>query len=242
MPRRSPPRKSWFTLLLIATAVCVWLYNESHPTSRHPRESTEIHRREPKPPKAIPVPKESGKPQSQQKTERYEMFENCTLAEARNNDGDSFLVRLPDGREEEFRLYFVDTPETDFKRYSDGETNYDRIRQQAAEMGGGITPEQAVEIGKKGRKFTLDLLASRPFTLYTEWDSPFRDNRYHAHIQIQQNGKTRWLHQLLIEKGLARIKTKSADLPNGIPAHKEQEHLRALERAAKRADAGVWEL
>lgn len=240
MPRRPPPRKSWFTLLLVLAAAGIWLYNESQlvfKTGGKPGAGWEDT-----PPKAIPVPKEPGKTRPQKKTDRYEMYENCTLAEARNNDGDSFLVRLPDGRTEEFRLYFVDTPETDFKTYPDGRNNHERIRQQAAEMADGITPEQAVEIGKRGRKFTLELLASRPFTLYTEWDSPFRDNRYHAHIQVLQKGKPRWLHQLLIEKGLARIKTKPADLPNGIPAHQEEEHLRALERFAERSDAGAWGL
>ena len=240
MPGKPPPRKSWFPLLLVIAAVVIWLYNESQFVSKTGGKSG-IEWELP-PPKAVPIPESSRKTQDPRKTARYEMFENCTLAEARNNDGDSFLIRLPDGRTEEFRLYFVDTPETDFKTYADGDNNHARIRQQASEMGGGITPEQAVEVGKRGRKFTLDLLASGPFTLYTEWDSPFRDNRYHAHIRILQNGKPRWLHQLLIEKGLARIKTKSADLPNGIPAHEEQDHLRQLERAAKRADAGVWGL
>lgn len=169
------------------------------------------------------------------------MFKNCSLAEGRNNDGDSFLVRLPDGREEVFRLYFVDTPESAFKSYPGGATNHERIRQQAAEMG-GITSEQAVEIGKRGKQFTLDLLASGPFTLYTEWDSPFHDHRYHAHIEILQNGKPRWLHQALVEKGLARIKTKPADLPHGISANQEKDHLRELERAARRAEVGVWGL
>ncbi|GAA5122854.1 hypothetical protein JIN84_10620 [Luteolibacter yonseiensis] len=240
MSRRPAPRKSWFSLLLVAAAVAIWLYNGSQLVTKPGGKS--VPGWKPASPGELPVPEVSRKSQTSKKSTRYEMFENCTLAEARNNDGDSFFVRLPDGRTEEFRLYFVDTPETDFKTYPDGKTNHERIRQQAAEMGDGITPEQAVEIGKKGRKFTLDLLASRPFTLYTEWDSPFRDNRYHAHIRIQQNGKPRWLHQLLIEKGLARIKTKPADLPNGIPAHQEEDHLRQLERAAKRADAGAWGL
>lgn len=235
------PRKSWFSLLLLIAAVFIWLYNESHPLSKAQRKSTETSHREPTPPKAFPVPSESGNSQTPQKSGRYQIFQNCTLTEAKNNDGDSFLVRLPDGKKQEFRLYFVDTPESAFKSYPGGATNHERIRQQAGEMG-GITSEQAVSIGNKAKQFTLNLLASRPFALHTEWDSPFHDKRYHAHIEILQNGKPRWLHQVLVEKGLARIKTKPADLPDGTPARREQDHLRELERAAKRAEVGVWGL
>ncbi len=161
--------------------------------------------------------------------------------EARNNDGDSFMVKLPNGKQAEFRLYFVDTPESAFKSYADGENNHQRIRQQAADLG-GITDNQAVEIGKKAKAFTLALLASQPFTIYTEWDSPFHDQRYHAHVEVRQDGKPRWLHQILVERGLVRMKTKPADLPDGTPATQEKENLRNLEREAKRQQTGVWGL
>ncbi|RYD78408.1 MAG: hypothetical protein EOP84_14295, partial [Verrucomicrobiaceae bacterium] len=193
----------------------------------------------PAPGRAAPVP--SSTAPAPNRTGRYEIYQNCTLVNARNNDGDSFLVRLHDGREAEFRLYFVDTPESDFKTYADGDTNHDRIREQADDLD-HVTPEQAVEIGKRGKAFSLELLARRPFTLYTEWDSPFRDHRYHAHIQVKQDGKTRWLHRLLIQKGLARIKTKGADLPDGTSARSESETLRKLERDAKSNKAGAWAL
>jgi len=149
------------------------------------------------------------------------------------------MVRLPNGKTAQFRLYFVDTPESAFKRYGGGETNHSRIRQQAADLG-GITPEQAVEIGKKAKSLTLGLLASQPFTLYTEWDSPFDDGRYHAHIQVLHEGKITWLHQILIERGLARIRTKPADLPDGTTAAQEKETLRRLEGEARRKGLGAW--
>ena len=122
-----------------------------------------------------------------------------------------------------------------------GDTNHERIRQQAAELG-GITSEQAVEIGRKGKAFTLGLLGGGPFTIFTRWDSPFRDKRYHAFVQVEEAGRPRWLHELLVELGLARIKTKGADLPDGTPAARQKEELRELEKAAKRNGAGVWSL
>ncbi len=228
MTLRPKPKSSWFVVLLVAAAVILWAVDQkkslAQPTPSAPSRAE----------KQTTAPKASEK-----KSGRYEVYQECSLIEARNNDGDSFKARLPDGRQAEFRLYFVDTPESAFKSYAGGDSNHERIRQQAADLG-GITPAQAVEIGKKGKAFTLDLLASKPFTIYTVWDSPFHDNRYHAHVEVRQDGRTRWLHQILVEKGLARILTKPADLPDGTPAAKEKDHLRQLEREAKRTESGVW--
>jgi endonuclease YncB( thermonuclease family) len=232
MIRKPKPKNSWLTILLIITAVGIWGYNQAQPSAKIPQKS--------------PTSAETKKPPASSSKQpeilgAYEVYRRCTLAEARNNDGDSFMVNLPNGKKAEFRLYFVDTPESAFKSYAGGDTNHSRIRQQAAEMG-GITPEQAVQIGKMGKAFTLGLLASRPFDLYTRWDSPFDDNRFHAFIEVQQDRKLRWIEELLVERGLARIKTKPADLPDGTPASKQLQHLRNLERTAKRAEIGAWGL
>jgi endonuclease YncB( thermonuclease family) len=42
----------------------------------------------------------------------FERFDRCVLEPDEWTDGDSFRVRLPDGRLETFRLYFVDTTES----------------------------------------------------------------------------------------------------------------------------------
>jgi endonuclease YncB( thermonuclease family) len=42
----------------------------------------------------------------------FERFDGCVLTPDEWTDGDSFRVRLPDGRLETFRLYFVDTTES----------------------------------------------------------------------------------------------------------------------------------
>jgi endonuclease YncB( thermonuclease family) len=240
MSRRPAAKTSWFTVLLVIAAVAIWALDQKRAVdSRSKPQSRKVEKASPAP---KPDPTLAEKPPS--KSERkgaYEIYRNCTLVEARNNDGDSFMLRLPDGRQAEFRLYFVDTPESAFKRYAGSETNHERIRQQAAELG-GITPEQAVEIGKKGKAYTLALLGGRPFTIFTCWDSPFHDERYHAFVEVRENGKSRWLHELLVERGLVRMKTKPADLPDGTPASKHRDHLRDLERRAKQSATGVWGL
>ena len=161
------------------------------------------------------------------------------LASDRGNDGDSFRVKFPDGKAEVMRLYFVDSPESAFKEYGRGRTNHQRIGEQAREMG-GITPEQAVEIGKKAKEFTLAQLGKGPFTVFTEWDSPFHDARYHAFIRLSYEGKSRFLDELLVEKGFARIHTKGGTMPDGTSQQKQEGRLMGLEKKARASRVGAW--
>jgi endonuclease YncB( thermonuclease family) len=226
-------RKLWIALLILV-AIGLKIYDAAQPD--HVPTSFDSPPTQAESPKSR---KASNPASATEKIGGYESYRGCTLVEARSNDGDSFMVQLPGGKRALIRLYFVDAPESAFRSYPGGDTNHERIRQQAAEMG-GITPEQAVEIGKQARQLTLGLLGGRPFHIYTRWDSPFRDNRYHAHVEVREDGKSRWLDELLIERGLARIKTKPAALPDGTPASAHLARLKDLERAAKRAEAGVW--
>jgi endonuclease YncB( thermonuclease family) len=241
MAQRSVGKTSWFTVVLIIAAVVLWIFEQQRGTGK--TDSSPPRQVEKKTEKTAPVAKPSAANRKttadHERAGSYEVYRKCTLAEYRNNDGDSFKARLPDGRIAEFRLYYVDTPESAFKRYAGGDSNHERIRQQAAELG-GITPEQAVETGRKGKAFTLGLLGNEPFTLFTNWDSPYNDERYHAFVEVRQVGKPRWLHELLVERGLVRMKTKPADLPDGTPVSKHRDHLRDLERKAKQAGTGVW--
>ncbi|MES2997599.1 MAG: thermonuclease family protein [Verrucomicrobiota bacterium] len=232
MKRGKGRRSPFFIVLLIVVAAVFWLKDF------HRAEGTSAAE---KPPRAIPV--ENAEPPGDRPTRKtagaYELYERCTLVGDRGNDGDSFRVRLPDGRVETFRLYFVDAPESAFRRYRGGETNHARIRDQAADLG-GITPQQAVAMGKKAKEFSLGLLKSAPFTIFTRWDSPFHDRRYHAFVLVESGGRKRLLHELLVERGLCRIRTKPGALPDGTPPEKQRKKLREMERAARKAETGVW--
>lgn len=168
----------------------------------------------------------------------YEIFENCTLVKNRRNDGDSFLVKLPDGREKTFRLSYVDCPESAFKSYRNGENNHRRIEEQADYF--GISSDDAVDIGKKAKLWVNAELGRAPFTVYTTWNSPFKDQRYHAFIKVTQKGKSRFIHERLIEKGYARIYTRGADLPDGTSVRNQRSELFKLQRSAKKNGAGGW--
>lgn len=226
MASRTKKQNPWPVILILAAAIVLWALDhrqDSTPPAEKPR-SAEKKSADP----ATPSPTRG----------TYEVFQKCTLAHDRSNDGDSFRVILPDGRRKIFRLYFVDAPESEFRTYRNGETNHPRIREQAQYF--GISPEEAVEIGQSAKQLTLSLLGKAPFILHTQWDSPFNDRRYHAFITISDQGRPKQLHQLLVEKGLARIKTKPADLPDGTPASSHLRQLQSLERTARQARAGAW--
>ena len=234
MTIKAKSSSSWLTILLIVAAIAIWAYDQKKSLTP-PAKPTPSRTEKPTP----PHPPKTSPAKGPEKIGGYEVYRNCKLAEARNNDGDSFMVSLPDGKKSELRLYYVDTPESAIKSYAGGDNNHQRIAEQAAEMG-GITPQQAVQTGQDAKHFTLALLASSPFDIYTRWDSPFHDERYHAFIEVKQGGKPRWLHELLVEKGFVRIHTKGADLPDGTPYAKHKAHLKDLESAAKKAAVGAW--
>lgn len=209
MSRRNP--RSVLITLVLALAIAGWqAWQKRHaPTKEKPHA-------------------EQTNASSERRAGDYEVFSGCRWVEHRNNDGDSFHARLPDGREIELRLYFVDTPESAFKRYRGGETNADRIYDQARVM--GVSPEEAVEIGKKAKQFTHEELRDQPFTVYTTWEPVFEGGRYYALVEWNDQGKPRWLHEELMRRGMARVHTKPADLPDGTPAKEEQKRLRAMRK------------
>lgn len=234
MAIRAKKQNPWLVILIIAGAVVLWAIEQRQPQPPAKPET----RQSPGPAAPSTSPKPSTKGGKADRQGNYEVYRNCTLAPDKNNDGDSFLLVLPDGRREIFRLYFVDTPESAFKSYRNGENNHERIQDQASYF--GISPEKAVEIGQAGKHLTLDLLAKRPFTIYTAWDSPFHDQRYHAFVEVNEGGKTRWLDEILVSKGLARIKTKPADLPDGTSATEHRRLLERMKATAEKAGTGGW--
>ena len=148
-----------------------------------------------------------------------------------SDDGDSFHVRAK-GREHIFRLYFVDTPETD-------SSFPERVAEQANYF--GITPAEAIRVGKMAEAFTIKQLAGHPFTVFTRWmDAKGRSRleRFYAHIFIRDQN----LAELLVSNGLARLHGVHANLPNGTRAGVFETRLLALEQKAKSEKLGAWGL
>lgn len=161
----------------------------------------------------------------------YERLERVRFLNNASDDGDSFHVSAKN-REFIFRLYFVDTPETD-ERFPE------RVKEQADYF--GISPADAVKLGKIAAEFTRGKLAGKPFTVYTRWrhaKGSSRLPRYYAFIVVED--KT--LQELLVANGLARIYGVPVDTPAGRRASAFKAHLQALEAKAKSDRLGGWAL
>jgi endonuclease YncB( thermonuclease family) len=121
----------------------------------------------------------------------FQRLDGCVLTPDKWTDGDSFRVRLPDGRLATFRLYFVDTTESRSRGV--------RSDEQAAYF--GLTRTEAIELGQKAKAFTAGVL-QKPFTIQTRWRTVFGPTRYYA-IVLTAHGHD--LNELLVSAGLARI-------------------------------------
>ncbi|MBB5352755.1 endonuclease YncB(thermonuclease family) [Haloferula luteola] len=212
--------QSWQVIGLLVAAIALWAAERWNPGLL--RE----WRDQPAAQDSPPATEVSGEPAM---VGGYQRYEGCEWVEHRQNDGDSFRLRLPDGRVEQFRLYFADAPESAFRTYRQGATNHQRIHEQAVDF--GVTDARAVEIGQEAKKKVEALLKDRKITLFTEWTDPFKDHRYRAFVAVP--GGDGWLHEWLIRHGLARVHTEGAPLPDGTPVAKQKRHLKALEKAAR---------
>ena len=166
----------------------------------------------------------------------YETYQNCSLVNYRNNDGDSFMVKFPDGRETEMRLYYVDAPESKVKTYRGGDSNLERIQDQAKDLG-GLSVEQTTEIGQAAKTRVKQLLMS-PFTVVTRHEKVYGSAREYGFIQ--PDGGRDYLHEILVDEGLGRIHTSGAELPDGTSVKNQKKQLKRLEEKAKRERQGAW--
>lgn len=161
----------------------------------------------------------------------FEKLEHCILLPNPSNDGDSFHVKWKN-KEFIFRLYFVDTPETE-ARFPE------RVQAQAKYF--GVNSEEAIRLGKIAATFTNNKLAPKPFTVYTRWQDAKGESRlprYYAIIVVEDEQ----LAELLVANGLARVFGTPANLPTDMTAKAFEAHLRVLESQAKHDHLGGWSL
>ena len=154
-------------------------------------------------------------------------FERCRLLDNASNDGDSFHVKA-DGKEYIFRLYEVDTPEseTDFEVAS-------RIKEQSAYF--GLNEEDVLAQGKEAKEFSRGQL-ERPFTVMTRFlDAMGRSDlpRNYAFI-ITADGED--LGQVLVANGLARAWGQRA-----VGRESIYDTLKGLEKEAQQHKRGAWQ-
>lgn len=161
--------------------------------------------------------------------DKYDNLENCSFVANQANDGDSFHVSH-NGQEWFFRLYYVDSPESD-----------DRLEQRIQEQGEafGLKPEEILKAGKKAKKFTADYLSRGKFTVYTKWKDAKGASGMKRYFAFVSKGKEDFA-ETLVENGLARVYGASDVTPEGKSVNETYGKLKSLQRKAKAARKGAW--
>ena len=158
---------------------------------------------------------------------------NARLIDSPSNDGDSFVVAINEERLH-LRLYYVDCAETQFG----GKADIKRIREQARHF--GVTqPRTIVNFGKEAKQYVENIL-SKPFVIYTSYASALgraAGGRIYGFVKTQEG---KYLSDMLVEKGLARIHGQTRENPDGVASEIVLQRLRDLETAAVLRRAGLW--
>jgi DNA uptake protein ComE-like DNA-binding protein len=153
---------------------------------------------------------------------------NCHFIVNPADDGDSFHVSVSN-KEYIFRLYLVDTPETDARTPA-------RLIEQAKYF--QITVPQAIEVGEAAKEFTREKL-SEPFTVFTRMSDAMGDSkiqRFYAFVQTKEGD----LGEQLVRNGLARNYGFKGAPPGLKNSRLELEKLQQLEDEAKKDRIGAW--
>ena len=162
--------------------------------------------------------------------EDWTVYEESEFQPDEYYDGDSFQIKVKTGHTYIFRLYGVDTPETD-ERYPD------RIREQAEYF--GISENRIRSWGEKATRFTERFLKRKDITVYTKKEksgTKSSKNRYYAIIEV--DGKR--LDEALLEAGLARAYGMAAAYPRRLSERTFRSRLERVEAKAKREEEGIW--
>lgn len=159
----------------------------------------------------------------------------CTLVETEWADGDSFAVRLPDGKEQTVRLYGVDCIEM---HVQGDDSNARRLRDQRRYFGiADILTAKSV--GQAAKEETFRLL-SKPFTIHTTFADGRGDGRFSRVYAFVETADGKNLSELLVSAGLARAFGVVRQLPDGTSGNEWAQQLKDLELTAARAGRGAW--
>ncbi|MGD7654760.1 MAG: helix-hairpin-helix domain-containing protein [Verrucomicrobiales bacterium] len=160
---------------------------------------------------------------------------HCTLIETEWADGDSFSVRLPDGKAQTVRLYGVDCIEM---HVTGDDSNARRLRDQRRYFGiDDITLAKSIGVTAKTATFRL---LSQPFTLHTGFSDARGDGRYSRVYAFITLNDGRDLSETLVSAGLARAFGVTRQLPDGTSAADWKEALKDLELTAAHNSLGAW--
>ena len=160
--------------------------------------------------------------------EPWVTLNDCRYVDNDSNDGDSFHIRS--GRKEYiFRLYFVDSPETDLELK-------ERLDEQAKYF--GVSVPQTIQIAEAAKSFVQKKL-SHPFVVRTCMQDAMgrsKMERFYAFIEVDHHD----LGEELVANGLARLHGTETRPPGMNSVEVEWNKLEQLERTAKQQKVGAW--
>lgn len=166
----------------------------------------------------------------------FQWFGDCRLVDERGNDGDSFRVSVG-GDEIVVRLYFVDAAESYVNPRG---YNRERLADQG-EYFGGLGQGETVLLGQEAKKVVLGALGGGGFEVYTKWQRVFDSERMYGFVRFTGGEwEGQYLSEVLVARGLARIHTTGADLPDGTSEGAFERRLGELEEGAKAGRVGAW--
>ena len=182
------------------------------------------------PPPSLPLD-EHGQPRFE-----YVVLTDVTLTDDPANDGDTFLLKTPEGTHR-FCLYFVDTVETDGGQ-----------PEAARDMAGYFefdSEEPLRALGLEARDFSLRLLRASSFRVVTRWEKSAEEDAYFAFLYLKDpdTGEFINLAQWLVRYGLARIVACERDQPegnSGLSAARFREILTEEESRSRTEAHGAW--
>jgi DNA uptake protein ComE-like DNA-binding protein len=172
--------------------------------------------------------------------EALQTFPGCTLVEAEWADGDSFPVRLPDGRQITTRLYGADCIEW----HVNDESLARRLRAQRryfgiADTDAASSMKTARDFGKQAALRTRELLA-KPFTVHTAFAGARGNGDKERAYAFVTTAEGKDLATVLVDEGLARAFGVTRQLPDGTSGNEYREALADHELTAAAAKKGIW--
>ncbi len=167
-------------------------------------------------------------------------FPGCTLLAGDWGDGDSFPVKLPDGRELTVRLYGADCIEW----HVNDETLARRLRAQRRYFGiadgeTGSSMVTARDFGKRAALRTQALLAQQ-FTIHTAFAGARGNGEKERAYAFVTTADGKDLASLLVAEGLARAFGVTRQLPDSTSGSDYRDALSDLELTAAVERRGVW--
>ena len=170
---------------------------------------------------------------------KWREYTGCTLIPNASNDGDSFHVKAGNIKSKTylFRLYFVDTPESE-------KSLPERLKEQA-DYFGIANPLDVVKVGKAAVAFTEKFLADGNFTVHSRLSDALGRSAKDRDYAMVMSGE-RDLATELVRNGLARVYGSGTDLSELEPYGKTEDfwwrRLRQAELDAKKDKLGAWAL